>query len=152
MRKLFALISALALTLSLAGGALAATTADVAESFTVASNLSLTLDKSSISYGTLAPGATSADQAIVATIDGNQNWTLNVSGTAFARTGGGSLPGTFRLGHFGTGTDVAGPWSTAGAAPVGTPVNATFTATLALPSVVMAGVYTGTLTFSLIGS
>lgn len=86
-----AAVAALALSLALAPAAMAATSQTTNDSFTVNAAISITGVPATTSYGSLDGGQTSAVQTIDATIASNVPWRFDVSGTDFARAGGGTL-------------------------------------------------------------
>ncbi|HEY3408981.1 MAG TPA: hypothetical protein VGK53_12480 [Propionicimonas sp.] len=126
------------------GAALAASSGTVDESFTVNNVLTLTLSTSTINYGTLDPGQTSAGQSVTAHASGNVGWRLSVSGTAFTSAGN-TMPATARQRdgiNFVDGVELQN--SATGAA-----ADTTTVWTVAVPATQKGGTYTGTLTYSL---
>lgn len=99
MKRLIAIALAAVMSLSVAGSAFAATSANVTETVTVLSTVSLALDVTSIDYGTLSPGTTSAQQPVNATISvGNSSgWTLTVTGSNGLTSGSYTIPNSARL-------------------------------------------------------
>lgn len=107
-------------------------------------------DKASINYGAVDPGGSTGtpalDRRVVATVGGNEtSWTLTVTGSAFDRAGGGSLPATVR--------DVkvlpAGDWQDLPASVTGSGAGgASFEFAVSPPANAPSGSYSGTITFS----
>lgn len=94
-RNVRAIVGALVLTLALVTPAFAGTS-NVTDSFTVNGTVTVTGIPATISYGALDDGTTSATQTIDASITANSNWTMKITGTDFARTGGGTLSKSVR--------------------------------------------------------
>lgn len=153
-RPVRAAVAALILSIALAPAALAATTGQVTDSFSINSTLSLTLDRTTIDYGAVDPGgvtsAPALDRRVVATVGGNEpSWTLTVTGSAFDRTGGGSLPASVR--------DVkvlpSGDWQDLPASVNGSGAgSASFEFAITPPSNATSGSYSGTITFTVSSS
>jgi hypothetical protein len=155
-RKSRAAVAALILTLTLAPAAMAATSADVTDSQSVTSTLALTLDKSTITYGSIEPGqssqASAADRRVTASVVGGNvpSWTLTVTGSDFTRTGGGTIPASSRQGKDVTGS---GPWADLPLVIPGTGSEARVVEFgVLVPTSAPAGDYAGTITFTVSGS
>lgn len=88
--------AALAAATLLLGGALPAAAETVSDGFSVSSALSVTGIPASVSYGTVAPGATSGMETIDAHVTSNGPWHANVEGSGFAGPGSTTLPKSVR--------------------------------------------------------
>lgn len=160
-----ALVGALALTLTAAPAVMAA---DITETLVVANAITAAGLPASIDYGTVAPGATSATVLVDANVTANSPWRLDVSGSDFARAGGGTLDKSARQGQISTNAagqsagvvidpdpyafhDFGSAQFTDAAAEATGPVTATpllvrTEVRVAVPMGTLAGTYTGVLT------
>lgn len=157
MRKRTSILAGLALAAVIASPVAAA---DVAESITVNGTLTVTGIPASINYGALDAGTTSADQTINYTVTANGNYVVTITGTAFARSGGGAtMPASARQGWSTTASSGAHctpleTWTAFNGTaqtcdgPMGSTSSFTTKVRVAVPGGQMAGTYTGTLTIA----
>lgn len=133
--------------------------ADVSESLTVNGAISVTGVPTSLGYGNVDPGGTSALQTIGVTVTSNGSWAAQMSGSDF--TGAGSMPASVREGQLACGGTAVcnesagfhafgagGDFGDAGAEALGTAGSGTLTLDLRVkpPASQAAGAYSGTLT------
>lgn len=163
-----AFVLAAVLTLSVAGSAAAY---DVPDTFSVPATIQITGLPALVDYGSVPNGTTSAVQLNDATVVANASWQVFVTGTDFARSGGGApvSKGARQLLLSSTGAGVSfevtpGPaaWQafdsatltngTADASGSAGSFNLRSELRVAVPSGTAAGTYNGTITYTIAGS
>lgn len=164
MRRIFATLVALAL-LAVPSLALADTTNQINETVTVASTLQVTGIPTTVSFGTLAAGASSTPQTFTANINANAAWHLSVQMTSALSGSAGSIAKSAEtLALTGSGfANVANPPGSGNPAPLGDPEFDGITAVVSgaagastvasslvlnVPPTAGAGSYSGTLVYT----
>lgn len=149
MKRILSIAMAAIMALSVATGALAATSGTVTETLNVPATLSLTLSVPSIDYGTVAKDAASAPREVVATISADVPWKLAGAATALT-SGANTIPKSARAVRLDGSTE--NPWADGNlctGAGSGSPVNKSFAFRLIVPIDAVPGAYTGSMTFTL---